>query len=818
MSRSVLLVVLPHLPKPQVMDPHRKANRTYLAFPYGVLTIASYLRRHAKNLGAVEVLDLNLPGNEDAEAVLAGALGRASPDIVGFSLNYDISYGWLKMLVGVTRAARPGATLVAGGSAVTTAYGEIIADCDLDACCYSEGELGMLNLVDSNEIEHALTQDPWVTRARPRSGTLYGDLDEIVNVDYSLVDVPAYSMREAFSPFTRFETSSRQFFIVTSRGCPFKCISGDTPVNTIYGNIPIAELAERGDDVPVYTYDRETGGSKVATARNIRFTGKSRLVRVAFDDGSYIDVTPDHKFQAFKWGNQFVDGSEWLSEARELEKGTHIRAIKFPPAIANPYPQACWGSRSKAIHLMVAEWKLGRPLAEGERVHHKNNDKGDWSPDNLVICSGQREHFDEHHPEIAERMRVNNPTKNGVSQEWRDNLSKALTGVKKPEASRENYRQGAIKREAAKREQRAERVNHKVVSVKELGGLHDTYCLEVPETGWFYANNVLVKNCVFCAEPSFHGANMRYVSVDKVVEHVAMLKDRYGLSVLTIYDDQILMAKDRAKELFRRLAALDIRVEMPNGVTLSYIDAEMAELMAAAGVDTIFLAIEHGSQRVLKDIIKKPIAFKRIKPTVALLQAAGIYCQGFFVIGLPGETRAERQETRDAVVDWGLDWASFNYATPLRGSELFRMCREKGWIAPEHLPIGAIDMTEYVIRAPGMDKAEIEDFVFSTNLDVNFVNNRNMRVGRYEVARDAFAELITRHPGQPFAHYYLAECQARLGGHGGASRERYREIIAGSPTWRAAAERFRLEVGDGEAGRPHPGRVRDSELRAHQGV
>jgi hypothetical protein len=287
---------------------------------------------------------------------------------------------------------------------------------------------------------------------------------------------------------------------------------------------------------------------------------------------------------------------------------------------------------------------------------------------------------------------------------------------------------------------------------------------------------------------------MRYVSVDKVVAHVTMLKERYGLSVLTIYDDQILMAHARAKELFRKLAPLDIRIEMPNGVTLSYIDEEMAGLMKAAGVDTVHLAIEHGSARVLKDIIKKPIAVKKIKPTIEILQAAGIYCQGFFVIGLPGETRAERQETRDAILDWGLDWASFNYATPLRGSELFRVCKEKGWFDPKYLPIGAIDMTEYVITAPGMDKAEIEEFVFNANLDVNFVHNRRMRVGDYETARAAFAELVERHPGQAFAHYFLGECDWMLDGGGQASYSRFCEIVAKSPVWRAATERFGLDV------------------------
>jgi radical SAM superfamily enzyme YgiQ (UPF0313 family) len=549
MARSVLLVVLPsNLGAPQ-LDASKKTHRTYLAFPYGVLTIASYLQRYASGLSNVAILDLNLPNERAPDELLADALSDLSPDIVGFSMSYDVSYPWLKALIAVVREYNAETCIVAGGPAVTTAYAEILADCDLDACCYSEGEVALKELVEADDMHSALSRDPWVSKDKVSAKPVYDDLDRIIDVDYALVDVPAYSMKEAFSPFTKFSASSKQFFIVTSRGCPFKC--------------------------------------------------------------------------------------------------------------------------------------------------------------------------------------------------------------------------------------------------------------------------------VFCAEPSFHGANMRYVSVDRAVEHVAMLKDRYALSVLTIYDDQILMNKARAKEFFAKLAPLNIRVEMPNGVTLSYIDEEMAVLMKAAGVDTLFLAIEHGSKRVLKDVIRKPIAYNRIKPTIELLQAAGIYCQGFFVIGLPGETRAEREETRDVILDWGLDWASFNYATPLRGSELFRQCKDNGWIEERYLPIGAIDMTKYVIRAPGIDPAEIESFVFNVNLDVNFVHNRNMRIGNFEVARRTFKELVERHPGQAFAHYFLARCDDLLAGDGSAGYRRYEQIVTESPVWREAAERFGLEIKhdkNAASDRAPARRFRHSELRTHQGV
>ena len=291
---------------------------------------------------------------------------------------------------------------------------------------------------------------------------------------------------------------------------------------------------------------------------------------------------------------------------------------------------------------------------------------------------------------------------------------------------------------------------------------------------------------------------MRYGTVDRIIEHVAKLKEQYGLSVLTIYDDQILMNRARAKELFAKLAGLDIRVEMPNGVTLSYIDEELAGLMKNAGVDTIFLAIEHGSKRVLKDIIRKPISFGRIKPTIKMLQSSGIFTCAFFVIGLPGETRTERQETRDAIFDWGLDWAFFNYATPLRGSELFRLCKENKWIDEKYLPIGAIDMTDYVITAPGMDKNEIKQTVFEMNLDLNFVHNSNLRKGNLTTAYQTFREVVERHPAQPFAQYFLAKTLEGMGA-GKAKVDKcfqnYQNVILESKTWRDAALKYGLDLG-----------------------
>ena len=46
----------------------------------------------------------------------------------------------------------------------------------------------------------------------------------------------------------------------------------------------------------------------------------------------------------------------------------------------------------KPAHRAVAEATLGRPLREGEVVHHLSGDKSDYSSHNVIVVSSQSEH------------------------------------------------------------------------------------------------------------------------------------------------------------------------------------------------------------------------------------------------------------------------------------------------------------------------------------------------------------------------------------------------------------------------------------------
>jgi len=270
-------------------------------------------------------------------------------------------------------------------------------------------------------------------------------------------------------------------------------------------------------------------------------------------------------------------------------------------------------------------------------------------------------------------------------------------------------------------------------------------------------------NCIFCCAGRMHGKKLRQMSAQRVIEHVKDMVNKYGIRRLTIDDDQFLLTKERSKEILREIAQFNLVLETESGLSVKFIDDEMAMLLKKAGLDTAVIAVESGSEYILKQIMDKPLNLDEVKIAVRNLRRYGFQIKAFFVVGLPGETDEHRRQTTDFIHEIGFDWSLVNVATPLKGSRLYEQCIDKGYFTETELNDSNLSMRYGIMNTPEFTAEYINEQAYLMNLDVNFVNNYNMKTGKPEIALTYFETVVAKYPDQAFAHYYLARVYEELG-------------------------------------------------------
>lgn len=188
-------------------------------------------------------------------------------------------------------------------------------------------------------------------------------------------------------------------------------------------------------------------------------------------------------------------------------------------------------------------------------------------------------------------------------------------------------------------------------------------------------------NCVFCAARTISGRRIVFRPLADVLAEIEYLKDNYGIENVIFLDDALLADRKRVVELLNAFIERDYKLTW-KVVTVSawHLDTELLKLMARSGCTQITISVESGSQRVLDEVVHKPLRLEIVPPLVQQCREAGITMGANFVIGIPGETWEEIRQTFSFAEACDFDVAHFHIATPLPQTDLYRICRENGYI------------------------------------------------------------------------------------------------------------------------------------------
>jgi radical SAM superfamily enzyme YgiQ (UPF0313 family) len=215
--------------------------------------------------------------------------------------------------------------------------------------------------------------------------------------------------------------------------------------------------------------------------------------------------------------------------------------------------------------------------------------------------------------------------------------------------------------------------------------------------------------CTFCSARKVWGGNYRFRSVENVLAEMRMLKRQYGVEELMFEDDNVTANSVRAKELFRQMINEELGFvwDTPNGIGVWSLDEEALDLMKGSGCVRLNFPIESGSQRVVDNIIKKPVKLPRVKKLINYCRKIDLDCGIFLVIGMPGETVRDIWSSFRFAASCGCYEPHISVATPYPGTKLFEECGQKGFFARE-FTLDDLFIRSFMIRTPQWSEKTLE--------------------------------------------------------------------------------------------------------------
>ena len=268
-------------------------------------------------------------------------------------------------------------------------------------------------------------------------------------------------------------------------------------------------------------------------------------------------------------------------------------------------------------------------------------------------------------------------------------------------------------------------------------------------------------SCTYCSSWNVHGKKLRAISPDQVVDELFELVEKFDVNTIVFEDDLFTYSKKRTIEMCQKIVegfGDRFTIDFPNAIAVYTLDEEVIYWLAKAGMKQINIAVESGSQFVQDTVIKKRLKLEKVKPVVDLLRKHGVLVRAYFILGFPGETLDMMNETIDFAKEIKADWASFAFAQPVVGSELYYTAARDG-----HLVDDDEDNSTYLDTRLQSDQWTVEELVATyekANFFVNYLENYNLKMRNYEKSQLIFSDIVKNYPDHLLGNYCLWQSNA----------------------------------------------------------
>jgi len=223
-------------------------------------------------------------------------------------------------------------------------------------------------------------------------------------------------------------------------------------------------------------------------------------------------------------------------------------------------------------------------------------------------------------------------------------------------------------------------------------------------------------DCTYCFNHALadlyrgKGKRLRQMSVEKVVEEVKWVQDRYPMQFVVFLDDLFIVYADWLRELADRFPR-EVGLPFFCNVRANLVTPEKIDLLKAAGCASVGMGLETGNAELRNEILKRNLSDKQIVEASRLIREAGIQLLTTNMLGLPGGTLENDLETLALNHACRPAYANAFLYQPYPRTELGEYARNNGYVEGSLDEIDNSAWERSVLRfSSATEKRQIENF------------------------------------------------------------------------------------------------------------
>jgi len=212
--------------------------------------------------------------------------------------------------------------------------------------------------------------------------------------------------------------------------------------------------------------------------------------------------------------------------------------------------------------------------------------------------------------------------------------------------------------------------------------------------------------CHFCFSEMF-GVKTRWMSPERILEHILLLNRRYGIREISFYDDTFTADQNRVAALCRLLLDQRVKVSWSCFARVDTVSPDLLLLMKKSGCHQIMYGFETFDEALLNRFNKRT-NLEQAQNAIRWTKAAKIDIRGAFMLGSPGETAESIRNTIAFAKKSGIQLAIFNITTPYPGTPLYREFLSRNALLHQNWDL--YNRAEPVLKLDTLTPREIKDF------------------------------------------------------------------------------------------------------------